>query len=128
FNYLKKFEELARLEMVSMYCEENAVNPAANTLHVIGRTYVAPRKYFYRRYAQQMWTPWEPIGAEIESDHVGAVMWRDRLHLFWVTFMEKAKQNPAAADSIAEGDSVGKIAKAVAAAVVPKDIDVQLSW
>jgi hypothetical protein len=126
FNYLKKLEELARLEIVSMYCEENAVNPEANTLHVIGRTYVAPRKYFYRRYAQQMWTPWEPIGAEIESDHIAAVMWRDRLHLFWVTFMEKPKRAPAPAGGFA--DSVGAIAGAVTAAVAPKDIDVQLSW
>src|SRR6185503_13358205 len=34
FNYLKRLEELAHLEIVSMYCEEVAINPAANTLHV----------------------------------------------------------------------------------------------
>ena len=97
FNYLNKFEEIARLEIVSMYCEESAINPAANTLHVIGRTYAAPRKHFYRRYAQQMWTPWEPVSAEIESDHVAVAIWRNRLHLFWVTFMEKPKENKNAA-------------------------------
>ena len=37
-----------------------------------------------------MWTPWEPVTAEIEGDHLAPVVWRDRLYLFWVTFMEKA--------------------------------------
>ncbi|MBD1833295.1 peptidoglycan-binding protein [Cyanobacteria bacterium FACHB-472] len=92
FNYLKKLDELAQLEMVTMYCEEKTLDPAANILHVIGRTYNLPHKYFYRRFANQMWTPWEPITTEIEGDHVVAVIWRDRLHLFWVTFLEKAEQ------------------------------------
>lgn len=127
-TYLKKLEELARLEIVSMYCEENAINPAANTAHVIGRTYNAPRKYFYRRYAQQMWTPWDPVGVEIESDHVAAVMWRDRLHLFWVTFMEKPQPNPQAANNVQEGDSVGKVARAMMANVPLNRVEVQLSW
>lgn len=90
FHYVKKLEALARLEMVSMYCEEQPLDPNSNTLHVIGRTYNQPRKYFYRRYTRQMWTPWEPVAAEIEGDHVATVMWRGRLHLFWVTFLEKA--------------------------------------
>ena len=87
-NYLKKLEELARLEMVGMYCEDNA-DPALNVLHVIGRTHNDPYKYFYRRYAHQMWTPWEPVNAEITGDHIAPVIWRDRLYLFWVTFMDK---------------------------------------
>jgi len=37
-----------------------------------------------------MWTPWEPVTAEIQGDHLAPVIWRDRLYLFWVTFMEKA--------------------------------------
>jgi hypothetical protein len=88
FQYLKKLEDLARLEIVSMYCEEKT-KPELNTLHVIGRTYNQPHKYFYRRYSNHMWTPWEPVTAEIEGDHIVAVVWRERLHLFWVTFLEK---------------------------------------
>ena len=56
FHYLKKLEQLARLDIVTMYCEEKP-DPASNILHVIGRTYNLPHKYFYRRYAHQMWTP-----------------------------------------------------------------------
>jgi hypothetical protein len=88
FQYLKKLEELANLEIVTMYCEEET-DPNPNTIHVIGRTHNQPHKYFYRRYANGAWTPWEPVTAEIEGDHIVAVMWRERLHLFWVTFLEK---------------------------------------
>ncbi len=87
-NYLKKLDELARLDIVAMHLEDKA-DPAQNTLHVIGRTFAQPHKYFYRRYAHRMWTPWEPVSAEIEGDHLAPVIWRDRLYLFWVTFLEK---------------------------------------
>lgn len=87
-NYLRKLDELARLDIVAMHLEDKA-DPAQNTLHVIGRTYAQPHKYFYRRYAHRMWTPWEPVSAEIEGDHLAPVIWRDRLYLFWVTFLEK---------------------------------------
>jgi hypothetical protein len=90
-NYLKKLDELARLDIVAMHLEDNP-DPARRVLHVIGRTYSQPHKYFYRRYAHQMWTPWEPVSAEIESDHLAPVVWRDRLYLFWVTFIEKVEQ------------------------------------
>ena len=95
-NYLRKLDELARLDIVAMYVEDNS-DPALRTLHVFGRTYNQPHNYFYRRYAHQMWTPWEPVTAEIEGDHLAPVVWRDRLYLFWVTFIEKAKP---------EGDTV----------------------
>lgn len=88
FGYLKKLDELARLDIVAMYCEEQALDPASNLLHVIGRTYGEPHKYFYRRYQHQMWTPWEPVPVEIEGDHIVPVIWRDRLNLFWVTFID----------------------------------------
>jgi hypothetical protein len=96
-NYLKKLEELARLDIVAMHLEDDP-DPTLRTLHVIGRTYGEPHKYFYRRYVHGRWTPWEPVTAEIEGDHLAPVVWRDRLYLFWVTFMEKAEE-PAASHS-----------------------------
>lgn len=89
FSYLQKLEEIARLEIVTMYCEEDPITPQSNKLHVIGRTYSFQHKYYYRTYASGEWTPWEPIDAEIEGDHIVTIMWRGRLHLFWVTFLEK---------------------------------------
>ncbi|SDD50071.1 Putative peptidoglycan binding domain-containing protein [Bacillus wiedmannii] len=89
YVYLNKLEQLARLEIVTMYAEEKDGPP---TMHVIGRTYSKPHQYFYRRYVSRMWTPWEPVTAEIEGDHIAAVMWRGRLHLFWITFMETGEE------------------------------------
>ena len=98
FGYLRKLDKLARLEIVGMYCEEHPLDPAMNTLHVIGRTYSSPQEYFYRRYTHQMWTPWEPVTAEIQGDHIVPVIWRNRLNLFWVTFMDQADPNAGPSD------------------------------
>lgn len=118
-NYLKKLDELARLDIVAMHLEDNA-DPARRTLHVIGRTYSEPHKYFYRRYAHQMWTPWEPVTAEIEGDHLAPVVWRDRLYLFWVTSMEKAAQSNVTLTI--------DTTKPVTITAVQKELEVQLHW
>jgi hypothetical protein len=123
FTYLKKLEELARLEIVSIYGEEKPLDPASNTLHVIGRTFSNPRKYFYRRYQYRMWTPWEPVPVEIEGDHVVAVIWRQRLHLFWATFVEKAKQ-----DNSGNTIPVDFMAGVNVPTGPDRQIDVQLNW
>jgi Neuraminidase-like domain/Salmonella virulence plasmid 28.1kDa A protein len=118
FRYVKQLESMARLQMVTMYAEENSLG--SNVLHVIGRTFSLPHKYFYRRYSNQMWTPWEPVTAEIEGDHVAAVVWRDRLHLFWLTFLEKAK--PPAAKSVTLD------LKMTVSTTISKEVEVQLNW
>ena len=46
-----------------------------------------------------MWTPWEPVPVEIEGDHIVPVMWRDRLNLFWVTFITQANPQSLPADT-----------------------------
>ena len=93
-TYIKGLETMARLDIVTMYREEDPDDPDTYTLHVIGRTFGLSPKYFYRRYCSGMWTPWEPVSANIEGDHVVAVVWRQRLHLFWVTFLEKNEEVP----------------------------------
>lgn len=89
-TYLKKLDELARLDIVGLHIEDDD-GPNPRTLHVFGRTFSQPHKYFYRRF-RDSWTPWEPVSAEIEGDHLAPVVWRDRLFLFWVTFLEKATE------------------------------------
>lgn len=119
-TYLRKLEGLARLDIVAMHLEDKA-DPAQNTLHVIGRTHGEPHKYFYRRYAHQMWTPWEPVTAEIEGDHLAPVVWRDRLYLFWVTFIEKPKQTGGEARTIEPG-------KSVSVAAAESEFEAHLHW
>lgn len=148
FNYLKKLDELARLDIVAMHIEDHA-EAAKRTLHVIGRTYTQPHKYFYRRYALGMWTPWEPVSAEIEGDHLAPVVWRDRLYLFWLTFMDKPFVKPqtdthsggeppsknAMAMMFAPGPeprltdlSLSQVMDGVQSTVADKLVDVQLHW
>jgi len=92
-HYLRKLKELAKLDIVTMYRETKPDDVDSSILHVIGRSGNHPRKYYYRRLANGMWTPWEPVNTDIDGDHVAAVVWRGRLHLFWVTFLEKANQD-----------------------------------
>jgi hypothetical protein len=96
-SYLRKLDELARLDIVATHMETKA-DPGQNTLHVIGRTFSQPHKYFYRRYVHQMWTAWEPITADVSGNHIVPAIWRDRLYLFWVTFTENAKPNTGPAN------------------------------
>jgi len=128
-NYLQKLDELARLDVVAMHLEDNP-DPARRTLHVIGRTHSQPHKYFYRRYAHQMWTPWEPVSAEIEGDHLAPVVWRDRLYLFWVTFMDKPDANgqPGGKTKSLAAASLSDLMSDAKAAGGSKQIDVQLHW
>jgi hypothetical protein len=124
FTYLKKLEEIARLEIVGIYSEQDPVETESNILHVIGRTHSQPHKYSYRTYEHQMWTPWEAVGADIDGDHVVVVIWKSRLSLFWLTFMDKPKQ---------DGDGGGQQIDATKPINLPtslphKDINVQLNW
>ncbi|SFV14453.1 neuraminidase-like domain-containing protein [Pseudoduganella namucuonensis] len=96
FEYTRDLETLANLDIVAMTCEQHD-DVASNTLHVIGRTHASPRKYFNRRYAQGMWTPWEPLDADIQGDHVVATFWKDRLHVFWLVFIDSSAQRPPSA-------------------------------
>jgi Neuraminidase-like domain/Salmonella virulence plasmid 28.1kDa A protein len=125
FSYLKKLEELARLDIVTMYLEEK---PALKTLHVIGRTFSLPHKYFYRRYSNHMWTPWEPVTAEIESDHVVAVVWKERLHLFWLTFLEKAGKAYDTVSSKSFKDIGNEPISSAESDFVDKKVEIRLNW
>lgn len=130
-NYLKKLDELARLDICAMHIEDN-FDPALRVLHVFGRTYSQPHKYFYRRYAGQMWTPWEPVSAEIEGDHLAPVVWRDRLYLFWVTFADQADPNPSTGTATGSKKltdvTLTEVMTDLKAVVAQKQVDVQLHW
>lgn len=130
-NYLKKLDELARLDICAMHIEDN-FDPALRVLHVFGRTYSQPHKYFYRRYAGQMWTPWEPVSAEIEGDHLAPVVWRDRLYLFWVTFADQADPNPSTGTATGSKKltdvTLTQVMTDLKAVVAQKQVDVQLHW
>lgn len=138
FKYLNSLKEIARLEIVSMYCEEDSqteVTPyAPNTLHIIGRTQYLPHKYFYRRYSHHMWTPWEPVTAEIEGDHIVPVVWRNRLHLFWLTFSDSSETSTDETSTQFITDknvvdfNIVELFTQVMLPVALKEVKIQLNW
>jgi hypothetical protein len=104
-NYLAKLDEVSRLEVVGLYRDtpkESDGQPkyGYETLHVFGRTYIDPHKYFYRCYQklgfaahEGFWTAWRPIDLDIEgSNLLFPVVWQKKPYLFWLTFSEKADE------------------------------------
>ena len=156
--YLRRLDEIARLDIVAFCTEQDIADISATTLHVIGRTHGGPHQYYYRRLAHGIWTPWEPVGIDIEGDHVVPVVWRGRLHLFWVTFLQSSDDsasNPASSGSGAfvtlepaglrfglgggsgpskhkepdlASSTAGEIRSRTAAKGVSRRVDVQLHW
>ena len=122
FDYLKQLEQISRLDMRAMYCEQSLLNPLSNTIHVLGRTFNLPHEYFYRTYSSGGWTPWIPLGVEIEGNHITMIKWRGRIHVFWLTFIEKAKSKDS--DSKTFNDMANDSVKGS----TNKDVDVQLNW
>lgn len=99
YEYLRKLDEVARLEVVGMYHQlENADGDDADEitvdiLHVIARTNSNPHKYFYRRFEKNEWSPWETMEIDIDSDHFVPVVYNRRLCLFWLFFLEQTEES-----------------------------------
>ncbi|HKI88224.1 MAG TPA: neuraminidase-like domain-containing protein [Draconibacterium sp.] len=92
-NYLKKLDDIAKLDIVGMYLQENEEkNQYDDILHVIGRTNGNTRQYFHRRYEKGYWTPWEKVNLNIEGDDVFPIIWRKQLFIFWLNIVEKATE------------------------------------
>lgn len=124
FAYLKGLEVIARLDIVTTFFEEHRESAGASVLHVVGRTFSAPYRYFYRRLKKSEWTPWEPVDVDIEGDHVVAAVWRDRPHLFWVTFLDKAEEESAGSDA----HSLLALGKAQVTRKPRHTIEARLNW
>lgn len=88
YEYLEKLDEAARLEPVTAYHEYEPENDV-DIVYVISRTYAQPHRYYYRRLENEEWSPWEKVNIDVKGDHVRAVVWNRRLHLFWLTFLER---------------------------------------
>ncbi|MFE5318470.1 neuraminidase-like domain-containing protein [Paenibacillus sp. NPDC056579] len=132
YTYLDKLGKLARLEIVTMYAQERA--GGTPVMHVIGRTYSSPHEYFYRQYSNQMWTPWEPVNADIDSscEHFAVVMWRGRLHLFWIKITVSAEEKEQAVDAAKKDISLADAKLAELDGMSPKSstrvLNLELSW
>lgn len=132
-EYLKGLDLRARLDIVATYLDQDPANPAGGTLHVLGRTYGHPHKYFYRSYASGAWSGWQAVTLDIESDHIVLAVWRGRLNVLWLTFLVKPVQPtpPALSASGATPASqlgVGDLTNAVMSMTPQTQVQIQLHW
>jgi hypothetical protein len=89
-HYLKKLDEVARLDIAGMYLDENDQgNPDDDILHVFGRTNGNTRQYYYRNYSYGYWSPWEKISINIEGEQIFPIIWKSRLFVFWLNVITK---------------------------------------
>ncbi|MFE6737735.1 Tc toxin subunit A-related protein [Streptomyces tubercidicus] len=102
-GYLEKLDKVANLEIRAMFEEPIGEE---SVLHVVGRTRSSKgAEYFYRTRANRArWTPWQPVGLEVQSDHLTLGMHNRRLYMFWPQFLAKASeptrlQTPSASSS-----------------------------
>jgi Tc toxin complex TcA C-terminal TcB-binding domain/Neuraminidase-like domain/Salmonella virulence plasmid 28.1kDa A protein len=96
-HYLEKLHDVARLEIVGMYQQQEAADGKieVDDLHVIARSFSSPHVYYYRRQINAAnWTPWEKVEADIQGNHVIPVVWNRRLYVFWPIFTVKQKEKP----------------------------------
>jgi hypothetical protein len=87
-QYLKKYIDLSNLKIAgACYDSEN------RAYHIFGRTAKDPYQYFYRKYRIEFdeWTAWEKVKLSISSPHVGPVVFRNRLYIFWVNINTQEK-------------------------------------
>jgi hypothetical protein len=94
-DYLIKMEKVANVDYCQMF---NHTTDSYSVLHVVGRTRSVPRTYYYRKLVNEsFWTAWEPLGLEINTEHIAPVVINDRLMVFWLEYSDDAKE-PAGDD------------------------------
>lgn len=90
-QYLHGLDDISRMEPVAAYHE---TSPGTDVFHVISRTNVSPHSYYYRKYIDNEWTNWERIDIDIKGDHIAPVFFNNKLHIFWLTFINRKNMFP----------------------------------
>ncbi len=108
-DYLRGLAEVANLDVRATYIEDPTVNLASGgaktprnnpdeTLHVFARSWNPPFKHYHRTMRYGVWTGWEPIDVEIDSEHLVPAMFNRKLYLFFTQFMERSVSSPSGED------------------------------
>jgi hypothetical protein len=94
-GYLTGLNDVAHLDIRATYIEapENITaepcKTPSNTLHVFARSWNPPYIHYYRTLKNNVWTAWEKMELETDSDHLIPVMFNRKLYLFFPLFIEK---------------------------------------
>ncbi|QDG52118.1 hypothetical protein FIV42_15610 [Persicimonas caeni] len=106
-RYLKGFEEVSKLKIAGAWHEKAA---DGDVLHLFGATSADPPVYYYRRVENieasvsddahaVHWSPWRKIDVQIPTRKVSPVVYRGRLHVFWVKYVTKTQT------TVSDGDA-----------------------
>jgi peptidoglycan hydrolase-like protein with peptidoglycan-binding domain len=98
-DYLTGLEQRARLDVVATYLDQDLTDAGVSTLHVLARSYAHPHKYFYRTYSSSVWSGWTAVTQDFDGDHIAIAIWKGRLNVFWVTFIQQSQAPAPAANS-----------------------------
>jgi len=113
-GYLKRLDEIARLEVCGSYVQkyDAGLRQPVTIVHMIARsTLGSPYNYYYRRLENdQIWTAWERVPIDIDAKHDGKVegvhlvpvIWNRRLYVFWLIFEEKSDGKVRAQSALEE--------------------------
>lgn len=96
-TYLTGLNDVAHLDIRATYMEvpESTVGcceAPPETLHVFARSWNPPYIHYYRRLKNNVWSAWEKMELETDSDHLIPVMFNRKLYLFFPMFLEKQHQ------------------------------------
>ncbi|HEY2499455.1 MAG TPA: neuraminidase-like domain-containing protein [Candidatus Angelobacter sp.] len=130
YDYLKGLDLRARLDIVATYLDQDMNFATQSTLHVLGRTYGHPHKYFYRTYSTGIWSPWIAVTPDIESNHIVLAIWKGRLNIFWVTFIMQQQTPPPQSSGLGNVTSLSfdNLVGAINSARAVPYVKVQLHW
>jgi hypothetical protein len=105
YVYLEKLDDVARLEVIGFYHQvETGIPDEANMdiLHVFGRSYSDPPKYYHRTLDYGEWTSWNRLEIDVDGNHIIPVIFNRKLCLFWLFFTQEKEEQ----SSINAGSSV----------------------
>jgi hypothetical protein len=99
-GYLTGLNEVAHLDIRAVYVEDQNANLEAGdgmkykfnpneTYHVFARNWNPPFTYYYRKFKNGVWSGWENLDIEIDSDHLIPCMFNRKIYLFFPLFVEK---------------------------------------
>ncbi len=130
FTYLKGLDVRARLDIVATYLDQDPNHLDISTLYVLGRTYGHPHKYFFRTYSNGTWSGWQALTQDIDGNHIVQAIWRGRLNLFWVTFIQTTAPPAASTDNDKSVANLtfGELSQKLSTVNAQIKVQVQLHW
>ncbi len=152
-TYLYKVDEVANLEVVGLYIEDEESDKDDDTwgegskLHIFGRTRNAPYFFYYRYLAlkEMNWYPWEKMQVDIPSYDVEEtitrkittdngcflvpVVWKGRLLVFFPQIMKKTRQADVKNDNTGESLQVQNYGTKTQEDIEPKEyFEIKMAW